>query len=195
MNWLARLKNGKSFERDATKTTETLFVVSVAPTLAPLQKIEATSAAATAPAPTPQKATVVQESFQLQPDPVADEHDPCCWPNSTAMTGHEIDTFTARLARFTDKGTSTDVGETLADKLVIRDRESDDRRLCLECRHLAGYGPESWRCGNWQAAGTAIKARDAGLPADLVWRLQRCDGFITQLTSITEKTEYEHDHH
>lgn len=193
MNWLARLKNGKTPERDATKTTETLFVVSVAPTLAPLQKIEVTSAAATAPAPTPQKATVVQETFPLHTDPVADDPDRCCWPHSTAMTGREIDTFKARLARFTDKGTGTDVGEALADKLVIRDRESDDRRLCLECRHLAGYGPGSWRCGNWQAAGTAIKARDAGLPADLVWQLQRCDGFITQLTSITGRTDHEHD--
>lgn len=141
-------------------------------------------------------ATVAVANQEKSPanDPTPDP-DHCCWPHSTAMTGREIDTFTARLARFTDKGTSTDVGEALADKLVIRDRESDDRRLCLECLHLAGYGPGSWRCGNWQAAGTAIKARDAGLPADLVWQLQRCDGFITQLTSFTERTDHEqHDH-
>jgi hypothetical protein len=32
--------------------------------------------------------------------------DACCWPHSTAMNGAEIDTFTARVARFTDKGLS-----------------------------------------------------------------------------------------
>jgi hypothetical protein len=62
---------------------------------------------------------------------------------------------------------------------VIRDRDTDDRRSCLECRHLSGYGPTSWRCGNWQAAGIAIRPRDTQLPADLVLQLQRCDGFAT----------------
>ena len=107
-------------------------------------------------------------------DPDAD-----CWPDSTAMTGAEIDLFTARLHRFTDKGLTRTDGEALADKLVIRDRETDDRRSCLECRHLSGYGHTSWRCGNWQAAGVAIRPRDTQLPADLVLQLQRCDGFAT----------------
>ena len=91
------------------------------------------------------------------------------------MTGAEIDTFTARLSRFTDKGLILDDGEALADKLVIRDRESDDRHLCLECLHLAGYG--SWRCSNWQRTGIAIQAWDAQLPRELVYQFQRCDGF------------------
>ena len=30
--------------------------------------------------------------------------------------------------------------DPLADRLVIRDRDSDDRRLCLECINLAGFG-------------------------------------------------------
>lgn len=107
-------------------------------------------------------------------DPDAD-----CWPDSTAMTGAEIDLFTARLQRFTDKGLTRTDGEALADKLVIRDRETDDRRCCLECRHLSGYGHTSWRCGNWQAAGVAIRPRDTQLPANLVLQLQRCDGFAT----------------
>ena len=68
------------------------------------------------------------------PDP-----DRWAWPHSEAMNGREIDTFTARLARFTDKGLMLDDAEKLADKLVTRDRESDDRRLCLECVHLAGH--------------------------------------------------------
>ena len=93
------------------------------------------------------------------------------WPNTQAMNPGEVDTFTARLARFTDKGVSYDVAETLAAKLVQGDREGDDRRLCLECVHLQGYS--RWRCGNWQAADVA---RD-GLARDLVLMLQRCLGF------------------
>lgn len=66
-------------------------------------------------------------------------------------------------------------GEVLADKLVIRDREQDDRHSCFECTHLAGAG--GWRCGNWQRADVAIRARDTQLPSDWINLLQRCDGF------------------
>jgi hypothetical protein len=107
-----------------------------------------------------------------------------CYPDSTAMTGAEIDTFAARLARFNDKGVRQMDVESLADKLVMRDREQDDRRVCLECTHLGGYGATSWRCGNWQAAGVAHRARDAQLPADLVFKHQRCDG-LTQAFNPT----------
>lgn len=62
------------------------------------------------------------------------------------MNTAEIDAFTARLARFTDKGLSLDNTEALADKLVTRDRDNDSRRLCLECAHLQGVG--RWGCGN-----------------------------------------------
>ena len=93
------------------------------------------------------------------------------------MNTGEIDSFEARLARFADKGLMLDDAEKLADKLVIRDRESDDGRLCLECLHLAGHGASSWRCANWRLAGVAARARDAALPRDLVQILQRCDGF------------------
>ena len=60
--------------------------------------------------------------------------------------------------------------ERLADRLVNRDRDSDDRRLCLECRHLHGAGP--YRCGNARAAGV-----HADLARDLVLILQRCHGY------------------
>jgi len=112
-----------------------------------------------------------------------------CWPHSSAMTGSEIDTFTARLARFTAKGVSAPDAEALADKLVTRDRESDDRRLCLECTHLAGYSHSSWRCSNWQAACIAIRPRDTQLPADLVLQLQRCAGFASQLTTNPSRSQ------
>jgi hypothetical protein len=108
---------------------------------------------------------------------VIEDPDRWCWPHSSAMNGAEIDTFTARLRSFTDKGLPRSDADALADKLVIRDRESDERRVCIECRHLTGYGAGSWRCGNWQAAGVAIRSRDAQLPADLVAQFQNCYGF------------------
>lgn len=94
-----------------------------------------------------------------------------CWPHSVAWNSKEIDTFTARLARFTDKGLGLEDAERLADALVSRDRQGDDRRLCLECTLLQGAG--RWRCGNWQQADVAREA----LARDLVLRLQRCSGF------------------
>ena len=110
---------------------------------------------------------------------VTEDLDRWCWPHPSAMNGSEIDTFTERLHQFTDKGLARNDGEALADKLVLRDREKDDRRTCLECRYLAGHGSVSWSCSNWQAAGIAIRSHDAQLPADFVVQLQRCHGFTT----------------
>ncbi len=128
----------------------------------------------------PTVATVATVAVAIPPeceaiDAKGDDADRWCWPHSTAMNTAEIDTFTTRLERFTDKGASKVDAEALADKLVTRDREADDRRLCLECLHLHRAG--GWRCGNWLRAGVAMRAKDAQLPGDLVMRLQRCDGF------------------
>ena len=166
MNWLARLKKidvaPKPEATEPTKPSEAPlkggFVGFVAPDMAPMQKTKGYSPAANDPAL------------------VTQNPDRWCWPHSEAMTGREIETFTARLVRITDKGVSLNDGEALADKLVMRDRESDDRRLCLECTHLAGHAGH-WGCRNWQRAGVAVRARDAGLSAALVMQLQRCDGF------------------
>lgn len=117
----------------------------------------------------------VDGSLHLEYEPATDA-DRWCWPHSTVMTGNELDLFTARLARFTSKGVIHGDAEALADKLVIRDRDGDDRALCLECTHLAGWRT-SWRCGNWQRAGIANNARDSQLPVYLVIQFQRCDGF------------------
>lgn len=114
-----------------------------------------------------------------------DNADRWCFPNNTAMTGGEIDTFAARLARFTVKGVTYADAEFIADRLVQRDRENDERRLCLECMHLGGYGRASWRCGNWQAAGIAVRTHDNQLPGDFAQLLQRCDGFTDTLNPTT----------
>jgi hypothetical protein len=90
------------------------------------------------------------------------------------MNTAEIETFTARLLRFTAKGLAVRDSEELADRLVIRDRDQDTRTACRECRHLAGHGVGAWRCGNWQ---TASIARAPQLPTGFAVQLQRCDGF------------------
>jgi hypothetical protein len=167
MKWLARLKNsGLGTENDATKTTKTVSVVSVASILAPVQKIGGDSLAANDPVTalvTPAKAVSAGYST-----------------NRADAMGHENlrKPDIARLALFTDKGLTIEAAELVADKLVTRDREHDDRRICLECTHLGGAG--AWRCRNWQRAGVAIRARDAQLPGELVHLLQRCDGFSDQ---------------
>jgi hypothetical protein len=108
---------------------------------------------------------------------VTEDPDRWCWPRSSAMNGVEVGTFETRLHKFTEKGLARKDGEVLADKLVLRDRESDDRRVCLECQHFAGHGAGSWRCGNWIRAGVATQQRDEALPANLVNQLQHCSGF------------------
>lgn len=183
MNWLARLKNASSTETDATKATkpsqaqpEAGFVGFVAPTLAAMEKINSCAVAVNDPVVT-----------------ATDNPDRWCWPASDAMNTVEIGTFMARMARFTTKGMTIADGEVLVDKLVIRDRDQDDRKVCLECRHIAGHGAGSWHCGNWQASGVAMRSRDAQLPADLVVQLQRCDGFTAQLVSIPKGISDDHD--
>jgi hypothetical protein len=107
-----------------------------------------------------------KQAGAVKPDP-----DRWAWPHSEAMNGSEIDTFTARLHHLTLHGLAFVDAETLADKLVLRDREADDRRVCLECSNLSrGSG---WRCTQWQRAGLGA----AGVPANLALQLQRCDGF------------------
>lgn len=104
------------------------------------------------------------------------------------MNTVELDAFTARLARITDKGLTLADAESMTDMLVIRDRDADDRRLCLECVHLTGRRAGAWHCNNWRQAEIAIQARGAQLSGDLVRLLQRCDGFSGFLNHLTEVT-------
>lgn len=99
-----------------------------------------------------------------------------CWPDGSAMNTIEIDTFTARLTRFIDKGLPLADAEALADRMVKRDREMDDRHLCLECVHLRG-STGGRHCGNAVLAGMGMHAAHALLPNDLTRQPQRCAGF------------------
>lgn len=67
-------------------------------------------------------------------------------------------------------GLTANEADALADRLHLRDREGDDRRLCLECRHLRADA-EGWRCAS-------ARGLRGPLARDLVVRLlQRCSGF------------------
>ena len=88
-----------------------------------------------------------------------DDPDRWCWPHSSAMTGREIDTFAARSNQFNRRGLAALDAELLADKLVNRDRDGDDRHLCVECRHCR----PGLRCVNKLA---------------VLHVLQRCDHFV-----------------
>ena len=58
----------------------------------------------------------------------------------------------------------------LAQRLMIRYREQDDRRLCLECRH---FKPHRLECNNFERAGFT----QPKLGSNWVSQLQRCLGF------------------
>lgn len=104
---------------------------------------------------------------------VIEDPDRWCWPHSPAMNGEEIGTFMVRERRFIAKGLSRTDGQVQADRLVRRDRESDDRRVCLECDHL----DQGWRCNNWLMAGGGMGTNRSHLADVFVQKLQRCDGF------------------
>lgn len=94
-----------------------------------------------------------------------DEADRChapCWDDA------EIVAFTARTERFALLGHAD--AEDLAERLTLRDRGGDDRRLCLECTWLGDTG----RC--LAAATGRIPGADRRLePVQTV--LQRCSAF------------------
>ncbi len=69
---------------------------------------------------------------------------------------------------------------------IIRARLSyDDRKLCVECKHLLAAG-DSWRCGNWVNAKLAYEESGAGLSWHLITQPQRCDGFVSEIRTNCE---------
>lgn len=197
--WLARLKTQDSANLDATNATDPSNVAFVASIPEHLSKITgaadvvngATSGLAKSePLPrhvisTLQTSAATMSEFRAAFESldrtidvvgVMADTDRWCWPQSTAMNGQEIEFFTRRLKQLTGRRLQLIDAEALADKLVKRDREKDDRRLCLECTHLCGQ-PGSWRCSNALQANISVDAVDTSLSATLVLTLQRCGGF------------------
>jgi len=117
-------------------------------------------------------AGAVKQERDLNPDRY-------CWPHSIAMGTGEINLFLVRLEAFIAKGLNEPKAEELADRLVRRDRESDDRRTCFECGHLKGF--THFRCENWRAARISSTEEGALRSKGDSMTLQRCDGFSNVL--------------
>lgn len=105
--------------------------------------------------------------------PISDP-DRWCWPNGPAMNGQEIAVFNIRNNLFLARGWGG--AEAVADRLVRRDRENDDRVVCLECAHFV----KRW-CTNAKAAEMSPNKPSTQIPAELLTQLQRCPGFLAQL--------------
>ena len=182
MNWLARLKKtdqtGVSSHPASHADVQENLRKPVMPVAAndPAQISELVAVDAVAPLVTGQTAvrkglvrsevrteTVVSSSkvsaLVSSTAAAIDDPDRWCWPHSQAMTGREIDTFAERSNQFNRRGLAALDAELLADKLVNRDRDGDNRHLCVECRHCR----PGLRCVNKLA---------------VLHVLQRCDHFV-----------------
>ena len=80
----------------------------------------------------------------------------------------EIARFVARRNRLMRWGWGQSKAELLAERLTLRDRDSDDRVICCECRHC-----RQGRCDNYGAAGLQMPEVARGLATTL----HRCLGF------------------
>lgn len=93
-----------------------------------------------------------------------------------AMDDQEIAAFQARVVWILGLGLDADFAEQQAERMLQRDRDLDDRRLCVECADLRCRGV--WRCGNAVQAGLSACCSHAELARDFALQFQRCDGFI-----------------
>lgn len=127
-----------------------------------------------------QAGTKVAESQKSQPaaNHAALDPDSYCWPHSSAWNTSEIALFNRRAALFVRRGASDTEAERLAETLVQCDREGDSMHACMECRHLQTSGP--WRCCNWQSAGVAVRAVDAGLARTMLAERLECDPLVIE---------------
>ena len=200
MNWLARLKAETHRSTHATNATLAQNVAFVAPSAQATVTTERHPAGhlsqpglccvpntdkatnATDATNTPNVAFVASPPSEKPTAEVQTDPDLWCWPHSSAMNTLEIDTFIVRLEQLTRKGVSLPNAELLAERLVLRDRNEDDRQLCLECQYLQG-DVGRWRCSNAHAARMAVGIANAPLPVGMTQQLQRCPGFRADQSS------------
>lgn len=95
---------------------------------------------------------------------------PVVAPNRQKEGVTEGDRMAARIALFTRRGLRVKDAEELAAAIARRAMDFDDRRTCLECRHLSGK-----QCARADYAG-------AGRSVEAIMRLpQRCPAFGSAL--------------
>jgi hypothetical protein len=180
MSWLARLKDLESVEADATKPTKPGFVGFVAPLSPLVRNLKGQSAATEQPAaneaqpPNDPLPELTDHSARARENPAAlepagyltgEQRHAVHFP---AWTEAECETFAGWLVLFMARGIEAEQADHLAELLLLRNREQDNRRLCLECSH---YRRAAASC----PAGRTIQAVD---------RLHRCGGFQKILLCI-----------
>lgn len=148
--WLARLKSPQPPAEAPAKPTKPGSVGSAGPDAGAAEEMWAASQ---------------QAANDCQPD-LERWH----WPTGATMTEPEIEAFQARVHQFTERGLALHEAETMAEKLTHRDRDGDDRRICLECSYLGEYG----HCIA-AATGRLPGAWASREPVQTI--LQRCEGF------------------
>ena len=178
-SWAERAKAAVAQQGSTDKTDESvvprlLAVSSVAPEVIPLSEKRVSSVLTVSVPAEVEKAH--SKSAQME------DIDRWCWPNSSAMNGREIGIFLIRLDHFRSLGLDLDSAEKFADRLVIRDRDMDDRIVCFECCHLRN----GWHCMNLQNADVSVQNTNTKLPSDFVHQLQRCSGFISAIGKVNE---------
>lgn len=88
-----------------------------------------------------------------------------------------IDPFFERRDRLQQAGLDKEDAGLMAFKLERRDREGDERHVCIECRHLVGSA-NGWWCSQWQQCQPYAPE----IPSDMVTLvLHRCDSFYPGL--------------
>ncbi len=160
--WATRAKVHFSQEcpNPTAKTAETpLLAVLAVPTRAICEKTDRVLAVLAVPTRDKSEKSLFYLPTESYPEPNAEAE------------AKETSTLDNRTKLFMRHGLVTVQAEQLAFKLVDRDRDLDDRKICLECGNLSRNG--GWRCGNWRTAGIGAPS----VPDDLVRQLQRCDGF------------------
>jgi hypothetical protein len=80
--------------------------------------------------------------------------------------------FVARVVLFVRRGIDASDADDLGVRLRLRDLDLDDRRLCLECKHLAGTTATGWRCTVPERSGYG-----PGPLGSMAVRPQRCQTF------------------
>jgi hypothetical protein len=96
----------------------------------------------------------------------AEQADEC---HAGGWDDNEIQTFTTRVLIFVRHGVNPTEADDLAERLTLRDREQDDKRMCVECN-----------------MGTSNRC-PAGAPMP-IGTLHRCGGFTQALGTNRGKT-------
>ncbi|MBB4226020.1 hypothetical protein [Variovorax guangxiensis] len=145
MNWLARLKKtANTPDQEPTKPTKAPFVGFVAPVEGAFPENEA-----------------------FPPADGGNGANSANWPE----IGIDADQHAARVELFTRRGLRVKDAEQLAEQVSQRAVDLDDRRLCLECRHLSGK-----LCSRaaYAGAGRVVEA--------IVMVPQRCPAFRAEVS-------------